>query len=220
MSMSPATHDDPKNHERPRTARRIEPKGATSTSATATAAAVAQFRTQEEEVGEKTALDISNKVFTPPDTDSSAEETEEENSNDGESKNKNAHKDKEKEKYNFKDDSGNKDMDIDKDKDKDNSQGDLSNQKRRDKARGQRTLWSRIKLGRSFVDDDFQLSPWLFASDPHGTQMANLICAIDPACELYVAKVTDGRDGITPQRVARAGTPSFHFSFLLTATAH
>ncbi|KAK0654007.1 peptidase S8/S53, subtilisin/kexin/sedolisin [Cercophora samala] len=86
----------------------------------------------------------------------------------------------------------------------DSSQGSLSDQERRDKARGQRTLWSRIKLGRSFVDDDHQLSPWLFASDPHGTQMANLICAIDPACELYVAKVTDGRDGITPHRVARA----------------
>lgn len=67
-----------------------------------------------------------------------------------------------------------------------------------------RTLWSRIKEGRSFVDDDYQLSPWLFASHPHGTQMANLICAIDPRCELYVAKVTDGdRYGINPKRLAR-----------------
>ena len=89
----------------------------------------------------------------------------------------------------------------------DSSQGDLSSKERRDKAKGQRTLWSRIKLGRSFVDNDHQLSPWLFASEPHGTQMANLICAIDPACELYVAKVTDGRDGITPHRVARASQP-------------
>ena len=80
-----------------------------------------------------------------------------------------------------------------------------------------RTLWSRIEDGRSFVDDDFRVSPWLFASDPHGTQMANLICAIDPLCQLYVAKVTDGRYGITPQRVARVsdslalGTRIFYF---------
>jgi len=36
--------------------------------------------------------------------------------------------------------------------------------------------------------------------------MANLICAIDPACQLFVAKVTDGRTGISPYRVARAIT--------------
>ncbi|KAL6697342.1 hypothetical protein J3F84DRAFT_368680 [Trichoderma pleuroticola] len=67
-----------------------------------------------------------------------------------------------------------------------------------------KTLWSRIKAGRSFVDDNFRVSPWLFASDPHGTQMANLICAIDPWCDLYVAKVTEGRSGIIPARVERA----------------
>ncbi|KAI1454169.1 peptidase S8/S53 domain-containing protein [Annulohypoxylon moriforme] len=67
-----------------------------------------------------------------------------------------------------------------------------------------KSVWSRIKEGRSFVDENFKLSPWLFASNPHGTQMANLICAIDPLCELYVAKVSDGRYGMTPGRVARA----------------
>ncbi|UKZ60117.1 uncharacterized protein TrAtP1_001403 [Trichoderma atroviride] len=67
-----------------------------------------------------------------------------------------------------------------------------------------KTLWSRIKNGRSFVDDESSLSPWLFASDPHGTQMANLICAIDPCCDLYVAKVAEGRSGIIPARVERA----------------
>ncbi|KAL8370809.1 hypothetical protein RB595_000920 [Gaeumannomyces hyphopodioides] len=36
------------------------------------------------------------------------------------------------------------------------------------------SLSSRIELGRSFVDDNFKLSPWFFASNPHGTQMANL----------------------------------------------
>jgi len=64
-------------------------------------------------------------------------------------------------------------------------------------------LLSRIKEGRSFVDDADRSSPWLFASNPHGTQMANLICAVDPTCELYVAKVTEGRYGISPGRVAK-----------------
>ncbi|KID96017.1 Peptidase S8/S53, subtilisin/kexin/sedolisin, partial [Metarhizium majus ARSEF 297] len=67
-----------------------------------------------------------------------------------------------------------------------------------------KTLWSWIKGGKSFVDDDSQGSSWLFASDPHGTQMANLICALDPGCELYIAKVADDRFGITPERVSKA----------------
>ncbi|QYT03731.1 Peptidase_S8 domain-containing protein [Trichoderma simmonsii] len=67
-----------------------------------------------------------------------------------------------------------------------------------------KTLWSRIKGGKSFVEDSSRVSPWLFASNPHGTQMANLICAIDPWCDLYVAKVTDGQAGIMPARVTRA----------------
>lgn len=66
-----------------------------------------------------------------------------------------------------------------------------------------KTLWSRIKKGQSFVDDGTRLTSWLFASDPHGTQMANLICAIDPCCDLYVAKVAEGRSGINPTRVER-----------------
>lgn len=33
--------------------------------------------------------------------------------------------------------------------------------------KGHETLWSRIKEGKSFVDDDYRVSPWLFASDPH-----------------------------------------------------
>ncbi|KAM0518153.1 hypothetical protein ACHAPE_004560 [Trichoderma viride] len=71
-------------------------------------------------------------------------------------------------------------------------------------AKNNKTLWSRIKDGCSFVDDDSRLSSWLFASNPHGTQMANLICAIDPCCDLYVAKVTEGRYDIKPDRVAKA----------------
>jgi len=58
---------------------------------------------------------------------------------------------------------------------------------------GNRSVSSRIREGCSFVDDYFKISLWVFASNPHGTQMANLICAIDPLCELYVAKVADGR---------------------------
>ncbi|UKZ78892.1 hypothetical protein TrVFT333_006638 [Trichoderma virens FT-333] len=75
-----------------------------------------------------------------------------------------------------------------------------------DPSENHKTLGDRIRGGRSFADDDFQLSPWMFASDPHGTQMANLICAIDPTCELYVAKVTDGRFGITPEWVSRVSS--------------
>ncbi|KAL6693303.1 hypothetical protein J3F84DRAFT_401180 [Trichoderma pleuroticola] len=67
-----------------------------------------------------------------------------------------------------------------------------------------KTLWSRIKGGKSFVGDSSRVSPWLFAFNPHGTQMANLICAIDPWCDLYVAKVTEGRAGIMPARVTSA----------------
>lgn len=67
-----------------------------------------------------------------------------------------------------------------------------------------KSLWSSIKAGRSFVDDESEVSPWLFASDSHGTRMANLICAMDPFCELYVARVAEGKYGITPDREARA----------------
>ncbi|PTB49646.1 hypothetical protein M431DRAFT_524534 [Trichoderma harzianum CBS 226.95] len=74
----------------------------------------------------------------------------------------------------------------------------------RKESENHKTLWSRIKGGKSFVEDNSRVSPWLFASNPHGTQMANLICAIDPWCDLYVAKVTDGQAGIMPARVTRA----------------
>jgi hypothetical protein len=66
-----------------------------------------------------------------------------------------------------------------------------------------KSIWSRIQEGRSFVDDNSRLSPWLFASDPHGTQMANLICAIDPFCEIYIARVAEDSFGITAERVAK-----------------
>ncbi|KAH6951191.1 hypothetical protein BKA56DRAFT_535586 [Ilyonectria sp. MPI-CAGE-AT-0026] len=71
-------------------------------------------------------------------------------------------------------------------------------------AEDSRSLWKRIKEGRSFVDADSKHSPWYFASNAHGTQMANLICAIDPFCEIYVARVAEDAFGITPKRVEKA----------------
>lgn len=72
-------------------------------------------------------------------------------------------------------------------------------QAKRDESNG---LWPRIAEGESFIDDDTRLPPWQFASDPHGTQIANVISAIDPHCEIYVAKVAEGRHGIKPDNVA------------------
>ncbi|KAI1749860.1 hypothetical protein F4782DRAFT_532942 [Xylaria castorea] len=62
----------------------------------------------------------------------------------------------------------------------------------------------RVVKGQSFVDENYTMSSWSFSSDPHGTQMMNLICAIDPCCEVYVAKVVEGRHGIVSDRLARA----------------
>jgi hypothetical protein len=65
-----------------------------------------------------------------------------------------------------------------------------------------RGLWPRIAEGESFIGNPARLPPWQFSSDPHGTQMANIISAIDPHCDLYVAKVAEGRHGILPDNVA------------------
>lgn len=65
-------------------------------------------------------------------------------------------------------------------------------------------LAHRVKGGKSFVntgDDEEQV--WWHASEPHGTQMARLICSIDPCCELYVIKVAETRSsGISANVVA------------------
>ena len=52
-------------------------------------------------------------------------------------------------------------------------------------------LLKHLKKGRhtSFFHPDDSESPWWHADDPHGTQMANLIAAIDPRCALYIARV-------------------------------
>ncbi|KAF4545351.1 uncharacterized protein LTHEOB_5184 [Lasiodiplodia theobromae] len=67
-------------------------------------------------------------------------------------------------------------------------------------------LASRVVDGKSFVntgDDEEQV--WWHASEPHGTQMARLICSIDPCCKLHVVKVTETRNsGISANTVAEA----------------
>ncbi|KAF4452933.1 Peptidase S8/S53, subtilisin/kexin/sedolisin [Fusarium austroafricanum] len=79
-----------------------------------------------------------------------------------------------------------------------------SSPEQRKESVGNNSLWSRIKAGRSFVDGNLNFSPWQFPSDPHGTQMANLICAIDPSCEIYVARVAEDAFGINAKNVAKA----------------
>ncbi|KAM3440685.1 hypothetical protein NHJ13734_003214 [Beauveria thailandica] len=73
-------------------------------------------------------------------------------------------------------------------------------------------LWSRIKAGRSFVDSSSKFCPWQFPSDPHGTQMANLICALDPTCEIYVARVAEDAFGINPDIVTKVDIISMSFA--------
>ncbi|KAL7803582.1 hypothetical protein V8C44DRAFT_343878 [Trichoderma aethiopicum] len=60
--------------------------------------------------------------------------------------------------------------------------------------------------GRSFVNTgDEEEEVWWHASEPHGTQMARLICSVDPCCRLYVAKVAETRQrGLSPAVVAEA----------------
>ncbi|KAK4071082.1 uncharacterized protein Triagg1_6449 [Trichoderma aggressivum f. europaeum] len=68
------------------------------------------------------------------------------------------------------------------------------------------TLRSRIKAGRSFVDDDDASSQQFLASDAHGTRMAKIIGSIDPCCDLYIARVASRRSGITYESVAKASS--------------
>lgn len=75
--------------------------------------------------------------------------------------------------------------------------------KKQRKEDDENSLLSRIKAGRSFVDGNLNFSPWQFPSDPHGTQMANLICAIDPFCEIYVARVAEDAFGIKAENVTK-----------------
>jgi hypothetical protein len=82
--------------------------------------------------------------------------------------------------------------------------------------KGNRHIANQIIEGKSFVYDGSYESPWWHASIPHGTQMASLICAIDPCCELYIAKVGDitspnvdlGNVPVTPEKVAEVSQPT------------
>ncbi|KAE9566636.1 hypothetical protein CGMCC3_g17204 [Colletotrichum fructicola] len=60
-----------------------------------------------------------------------------------------------------------------------------------------------IKLKAPMKEQD-RVSPWYLASNPHGTQMANLVCAIDPLCQLFVAKIADSHYGYSAARAAEA----------------
>jgi hypothetical protein len=58
--------------------------------------------------------------------------------------------------------------------------------------------------GTSLVDTgDDEEQVWWHASEPHGTQMARLICSMDSRCELYAIKVAETRSsGISANVVA------------------
>lgn len=76
-------------------------------------------------------------------------------------------------------------------------------------------LSSHIKEGESFVSSRGIEQPWWNATAAHGTQMASLICAIDPGCELYIAKVGETTtSGVTAERVTEVGVsfPQFQLS--------
>lgn len=82
---------------------------------------------------------------------------------------------------------------------------DSVNLRRKDMAQwSTNDLARRVVDGKSFVntgDEEEQL--WWHASEPHGTQMARLICSMDPCCELYVVKVAETRSsGISANVVA------------------
>ncbi|KKO96663.1 hypothetical protein THAR02_11234 [Trichoderma harzianum] len=66
-------------------------------------------------------------------------------------------------------------------------------------------LAQRIVEGISLVSRDNEEQPWWHATEPHGTQMATLICSINPFCDLYVVKVAESNaSGITGHNVAKA----------------
>jgi hypothetical protein len=80
-----------------------------------------------------------------------------------------------------------------------------------EQTRAKGDISGRIMGGESFVHKDGgKISPWFIASDPHGTQMANLICAIDPLCELYIAKVGEGRFDMATGRMIQVSIGGFN----------
>ena len=68
---------------------------------------------------------------------------------------------------------------------------------------GREFLPGQIKDGISFVHgaDGESESHWWLPSNEHGPQMADIICAIDPYCELYPIKVANERSVKAPQTI-------------------
>ncbi|KAL5085258.1 hypothetical protein Trisim1_010700 [Trichoderma cf. simile WF8] len=66
------------------------------------------------------------------------------------------------------------------------------------------TLQRRIIEGISLVSRDEEEQNWWHATEPHGTQMAALICTLNPFVDLYVVKVAESNgSGITGHNVAK-----------------
>ncbi|KAL6836668.1 hypothetical protein J3E69DRAFT_361932 [Trichoderma sp. SZMC 28015] len=66
------------------------------------------------------------------------------------------------------------------------------------------TLQRRIIEGISLVNRDEEEQNWWHATEPHGTQMAALICTLNPFVDLYVVKVAESNSsGITGHNVAK-----------------
>lgn len=58
------------------------------------------------------------------------------------------------------------------------------------------SIKNHVVHGRSFVWTSTakgfeQETSWWLATDPHGSQMANIISQLDPRCIFYIAQVTD-----------------------------
>ncbi|KAI1123795.1 peptidase S8/S53 domain-containing protein [Nemania abortiva] len=51
-------------------------------------------------------------------------------------------------------------------------------------------LGTQIEAGISFQTTDNE-APWWHALDPHGTQMAHIICSIDPLCRLFISRLAE-----------------------------
>ncbi|KAM3509125.1 hypothetical protein MY11210_006464 [Beauveria gryllotalpidicola] len=65
------------------------------------------------------------------------------------------------------------------------------------KVHGRSFVWTRI--GALELE-----AAWWLATDPHGSQMANIIAQLDPQCELYIAQIADDMGFIEEGNVIRA----------------
>lgn len=79
------------------------------------------------------------------------------------------------------------------------------------------SICAQIRDGQSFVMKGAEVQPWWHATGPHGTQMTSLICAIDPCCEIFIARVGDSNNsGVTPRRLAMVRSKQVTWDILLT----